>query len=177
MGDDDWKELEDVPRPQIEDKDLPEVTAKIRSAWVKSEHSIEIFIKERKKELVGEFRNRFQKRLKEELKLTKADYDVRIKDLEKRDAEWLERQKKAFDKQMAKLSQRELFAKDDIGKEIAMKELEWETFNRENEQLLNLLREERELMIDKIIPQRYTMANLEFWPIGVEFIVGGGSKA
>ena len=89
----------------------------------------------------------------------------------------MERQKKAFDKQMAKLSQRELFAKDDIGKEIAMKELEWETFNRENEQLLNLLREERELMIDKIIPQRYTMANLEFWPIGVEFIVGGGSKA
>ena len=177
LGDDDWKELEDVPRPQIEDEALPEAIAKVRSAWAKSEHSVEEFIKKRKKELVGEFRIRFQKRLKEELKFTKADYDVRIKDLEKRDAEWLERQKKAFDKQMAKLSQRELFAQDDIGKEIAMKELEWETFNRENEQLLNLLREERELMIDKIIPQRYTMANLEFWPIGVEFIVGGGSKA
>jgi len=170
-----WEELQNSARHQIEDEKLPEVVKKIKSRWATTEHSIETVIKERKKELADEFRSRFQQRLKEELKLTKADYDARIKELEKRDANWLERQKKAFDKQMAKLSQRELFARDDVGKETAMRELEWETFHRENEQLLHLLREERELMIEKTIPQRYTMANLEFWPIGVEFVVGGGA--
>jgi len=169
-----WAGISALPRVAVATSVLPDVVARLKSKWVDTEDQIRSFLKEQRLSYEQEMTKRFESRLKEELRETKKDHDSRIKDIDKRDAEWLKKQKREFEKQMAKLSQRELFDREVVGKEREVKELEWEVFHSENQQLRQLLVDEQKRMIEQVIPSRFSLGNLELWPIGVEFMLGEG---
>ena len=175
IGSDTWVTLEGLPRVAVSHDSLPAIAQRVKTKWVEVEDEVKSILKQQKLSWVQEMTKRFESRQKEELRETKKDYETRIRDIDKRDADWLKKQKREFEKQMAKLSQQELFVREEIGKEHAVKELEWEIFHSENQQLRQLLVDEQQRMIEQIIPGRFSLGNLEFWPIAVEFIVGEGA--
>ncbi len=168
----DWEKIKLDSRSELHADILNDIGAGFKRNWISVEPAIRQNLENRKKELVSSFSGIFKERLANELKLTKSEYEHRIKELEKQDERYFEIVKKKHDTQVAKFKQTEMWIEDKLEKEKALRELEWEAFNRENRQLIDLLNEEKEFMLSQTIPNRYTMNNLELLPIAVEFVVG-----
>lgn len=151
---------------------LNEWIPKIRTQWLQIEHNLNEIISQFKNDIESKFSDELKSNLDTQIELTKKSYDERIKELKKKkEPKFIEKLRKEFAAEKLKLNQEILF--EDMKREKIKKieEMEQNLERHRDERLAKLqknIEDEKERMLNKILPARYKLNYLEVIPLGVE---------
>ncbi len=109
-------------------------------------------------------------RLKEETAEEKETFTSRLKELQQ-EPKWLEKQRAEMGRQKQRLRQGLLFDEVRVLEEQKLRDLEWEVMHSHIEQMKQLLERERDRMLEKILPKRFSLASVDLQPLAIEYIV------
>lgn len=165
-----WQQLSHLESHQVPAGQLASQVSRVTDQWIGHDQQLREFLKDQLNSYRTEFENRMAERLKEELAEEKAKFDSRLKELGS-EPKWLERQRAEMERQRLRLQQGALFDELRLQQEQKLKSLEWEVMHSHIEQMRQLLEHERDRMLEKILPKRYSLASVDLQPLAIEYVV------
>lgn len=144
----------------------------VRGDWLQHRSQLESYVEEKRQHLTEEYDERMEQCHEEVDKRMRESYSTRLRELGQKSTQ------KAHQKQIEVLQdKRRLMAEKGLFPEIqedmkqTIKELEWEVYHSNIERTKRILRQERERMLENVLPARYSLASLNLQPLTVEYVV------
>lgn len=164
-----------IEKKKLNTDELEERLEDIRDEWDDVKSDIKVEIQKFKNEKEDWFNKTFESKLNEEKENQKKVFDNRIKELkenklekaiQKIDNDIKEQSRNLYELQMSLLEDAEGKVKENIRNLEVQKEL-----IISNKQIIKeILEKEKERIIDKVLPKRYSINNIEVHPLAVEYI-------
>ncbi len=158
--------------------DDPASAADVKRAkdlWEEIEPDLGPMLKAAAERLTTRIRGHLQERTKTAATEEKKNFDHRQKEIERLMSETsLKKLEKERDKLLAAMKQQELFAPHLREQEERLRDLDDELKRRQNhyQDLLNRLKIERKRVLERILPQRYTLrGSAQVFPVAVEILL------
>ena len=180
-----WAEISHQPREELTNEELNRWQSIIYDCWLAAREQLEAKLESLQIDLETSFRSHFSRALKEQKALEIDVFNRRIKELEleknSRTLEKLRNELIRAEEQAAQLTLIEEINQEKMEKvrqlQIALSDAEWERQQSMVQILRKRLEDERERVIERVLPKRLTIASVDVRPVAVEIIVKrtGGS--
>ena len=119
-----------------------------------------------------------RQRLQEEVRAEKANFQERLKELERqKQPRYLEALQKEIEKQRKRLLQPALFTEIQQEQQQRLQQLEWDQAHTYIERMKALVIGEQKRILEQVLPRRYALATVDLQPLAIEYIVRSAGLA
>lgn len=173
-----WARLEPLPRTPLPQQELTTWTETVRDQWHEHARQIRALIAGRRDQYRQEFAQRMRQRLQEEVRAEKANFQERLKELEKqKQPRYLEALQQEIEKQHKRLLQPALFTEIQQEHQQRLQQLEWDLAHTYIERMKTLVLGEQKRILEQVLPRRYALATIDLQPLAIEYIVRSTGNA
>jgi len=170
-----WRVVKSIEKTALTSTQLSQWLPKVKDQWLELEPMLRQLLSKEKSRIKGEFQTLLEQNLPAQLEIQRKTYSERLAELkDKRSTRFIERLRGQLQEQREKLSAPSLFQHYNVRQLQIVRELELNLEQIQNESiqyLESILQQEKERLINKVIPRRYHLNHCDIYPLGVEFLL------